>query len=132
MNLQNNGMNPLNELNTSIEHKKPKKPKERTLVTSSSTIIQLPEISYKGTNSNNSSIKSPEKGKKLKRTEKADIIEGPSKRLNQSRSMRHFDEQSEKQLSNLINEELEKVLVKPNNIMKASKKVYETIEKKSN
>jgi len=134
MNIQNNGMNPLNEMNTSIDLKKIKKPKERTLAASSSTVIQLPEINNKGTNTNNNPVKSPEKSKKekMKKTEKVDKNEGTSRPLNQSRSMKHFDENSEKQLTNLINEELEKVVVKPNNIIKVSKKVYESIEKKMN
>ncbi len=126
-------MNPLNELNTSMEMKKIKKPKERTLVASSSTAVLLPEINNKGTNTNNNPVKSPKvKKEKMKKTEKTDKNEGPVKPLNQSRSMKHFDENSEKQLTNLINEELEKVVVKPNNIIKVSKKVYESIEKKMN
>ena len=134
MNIPNNGLNPLNELNTSLDHKNKKKPKERTLAPSSSTFIQLPEINNKITNTNNISIKSPDKGKKdkMKKIEKADKNEGPSRPLIQSKSMIHFDENSEKQLNNMINEELEKVVVKPNNIIKASKRVYDNIEKKMN
>ena len=45
--------------------------------------------------------------------------------------MKHFDENSERQLNNDINEELEKLVVKPDNLIRVSKKIYDNIDKKS-
>ena len=42
-----------------------------------------------------------------------------------------MDEESEKQLNDMINTELEKKVINPENIMRATKRIYYSIDKKN-
>ena len=109
-------INPFSDINTSHDGKFKKKT-DKTINTS--VTIQLPDIKTNGLHMTEMVNKD-----RLK-------IKDNIKPMQQSKSMRHFDEQSERQLNNVISVELEKLVVNPENLMKASKRIYDNIEKKS-
>lgn len=53
-----------------------------------------------------------------------------SSQLNLSQPLMNYDEISEKHLNSMLNSELEKKIIKPENIIRATKRVYENIDKK--
>ena len=60
----------------------------------------------------------------------------PKKKINNLNSsqqpIKYLDEFAERQLKNMLNDELEKTVIRPENIMRATKKIYEANDKKSN
>ena len=95
----------------------------------------LPEI-------NNNSILYNNKNVKSKRKKTVEIVVNSGKNTssmfgkNSSTNNSNFhnsqlDENSEKQLSSMINSELEKNIINPDNIMRATKRVYDSYDKKN-
>ena len=62
---------------------------------------------------------------------KKNLINNEQRNLNNTQSVMNYDEFSEKHLNNLINNELEKKIINPENIMRVTKRVYDNIDKKN-
>ena len=116
--MNNSIINPYSDLNNSHDGKHKKKNIDK--INNSTVTVQLPDIK-------SNMIPKTDVIKKEKFKIKETII----KPMHQSKSMKHFDENSERQLNNDINEELEKLVVKPDNLIRVSKKIYDNIDKKS-
>ncbi len=96
----------------------------------SSKNFNLPELAHsssfsKSINKYNKPIskESSQKPTKIKKV-------NASSQLNLSQPLMSYDEISEKHLNSMINSELEKKIINPENIIRATKRVYESIDKK--
>jgi hypothetical protein len=103
---------------------------EKMLKSSSSAFISkvLPDIAS-NTNNNINSITTTKQVK----NSKENIT--PVKKVSttsQATQIKYLDEYSERRLNNMINEELEKEIVRPDILLRAGNKVYDSIEKKIN
>ena len=100
---------------------------DQSLKSSASAINlnMLPEIS---TNTLNATIQKPKKISK-------EVPLTPQKRVNKNPSyqpIKYLDEFAERQLNNMINEELEKDFVRPELMIRASNKIIESLDRKHN
>ena len=90
--------------------------------------FHLPELSHSGSKSNFKFKKSIHQ--KEIQEKNVNKLKKNNSNLNMSQPPMNYDEFSEKRLNNMISSELEKKIINPGDIMKATKKIYENIDKK--
>ena len=105
---------------------------EKMLKSSSSAFISkvLPDIT--NNNCTNNNINSIATTKQIKNTKENTTPVKKVSTTSQVCQIKYLDEYSERRLNNMINEELEKEIVRPEMLLRVGNKVYDSIEKKNN
>jgi len=105
---------------------------EKMLKSSSSAFISkvLPDIT--NNNCTNNNINSIATTKQIKNNKENTTPVKKVSTTSQVCQIKYLDEYSERRLNNMINEELEKEIVRPEMLLRVGNKVYDSIEKKNN